>query len=86
MVVIIGSAPVEAEARGEIPGRQARKQSNDPEHQPLWTGDPKRILHSFRNALKTVLDRPQQPEEIEYSVQLISVGHMRRGWRHRCAR
>lgn len=64
---------------GEIAGRQAGKEADDAEDQPLRAGDPEIGGHRFRAALEAMHDRPEQLHEIEYvrKLHLLTCVHHR---------
>lgn len=66
---------VQSHNMSEFAGRQSRKPTNDPQHQPLRSGESKLTFHPLGHSLKTVLDGPQQSHEIQNWVQcVVNVG------------
>ena len=57
------------ERGSQVASRDAWKLPDDADHQPLRAGDPESLPHPLRDALKPMIDRPEQAHELEHSAQ-----------------
>ena len=70
-------ARVKVQDQGELPGRDPGKAPDDAQHEALGTRHTERGGHPLRAALQAVIDRPQQPHELEASRRAAGVARAR---------
>jgi hypothetical protein len=63
-------ARVDMQHRRQITSRQPREQTDNTQHEPLWTSDSNLPGHAFGRPFQSMNDSPQQLHELQHVRQL----------------